>query len=199
MTALKSEKMTVDEFLEWCLTQEERYELVDGVPRLKWSDRAPEGDDPHLMTGARRVHDDIVVNGIVALRTKLTGGPCKPHTSDLAITVPAGGVRRPDILVDCEPGSPNDLDASKPVLVVEVLSRSTRNFDLLRKTAEYRTIPSLRYILHIDPDEIAAIFHVRQPDGRWEDAPLIGRDTEISMPEINVSLTLGDFYEGLLL
>ena len=31
MTALKSDKMTVDEFLEWCLTQEDSYELVDGA------------------------------------------------------------------------------------------------------------------------------------------------------------------------
>jgi Uma2 family endonuclease len=189
MTTLKTDKMTVDEFLEWCLTQEECYELVDGVPRLKWG----QDDDPRLMTGARTAHDNVVINGI----TKLRGGPCRPHTDDIGIALPAGGVRRADILVNCGPEDRNDLNARNPVLVVEVLSRSTRGIDLLRKTSEYKAIPSLRYLLIIEPDEVAAIFHERLADGRWTDLPLIGRDTEISMPEINVSLTLGEFYEGL--
>jgi Uma2 family endonuclease len=196
MTALKSDKMTVDEFLEWCLTQEGKYELVNGVPKAKLADVV--GDfDPQLMTGARRVHDDVVINGIITLGQKLRGGPCKPHTDDVGLAIPAGGVRRPDILVDCGPSSPDDLFARNPILAVEVLSRSTRSLDLLLKTAEYRSIPSLRYILMIDPDEVRAIFHERLADGRWTDIPLIGRETEIRMPEINVNMTLGEFYEGL--
>lgn len=182
MPAVKSQKMTIDEFLVWCETQEERYELVDGVPQM--------------MTGARRAHDRVVVRAIMALGARLRGGPCEPHTADIAVTSPFGNVRRPDVMVDCERGDPDDLKARAPVLIIEVLSKSTRNYDLLRKTAEYRAIPSLRYILHVEPDDIAAIFHVRQDDGRWLDTPLVGRDTLIEMPEINVSLTLGDFYEA---
>jgi Uma2 family endonuclease len=182
MTALKSDPMTVEAFLDWCETQEDRYELVDGVPQM--------------MTGARRAHDRVVVNAIMALGARLRGGPCEPHTADIAVTSPFGNVRRPDVTVDCERGGPDDLKARAPVLIIEVLSKSTRTYDLLRKTAEYHAIPSLRYILHIEPDDIAAIFHVRQPDGRWLDTPVIGRDTPIPMPEINVNLTLGDFYEA---
>jgi Uma2 family endonuclease len=185
MTALKSDKMTVDEFLEWCLTQEERYELVDGVPQM--------------MTGARRLHDRVVRRALIALDGRLRGGPCEPFTDDIALITPKGQVRRADVLVDCGPMEDDDLRARSPVLVIEVLSKSTRQMDLLRKTAEYKTVPSMRYILLLDPDEVAAIFHVRQADGRWEDTPIIGRDTDIHMPEINVSLTLGEFYEGLSL
>lgn len=183
MTALKSDKMTVDEFLEWCLTQEERYELVDGLPQM--------------MTGARKAHDRAMRRGLLALSAKLRGGPCEAFSDDIAVIIPGGQTRRADVVVDCGPSNDDDMRASKPVLVIEVLSPSTRSYDLLRKTAEYKTVPSLRYILHIEPDEVMAIFHERLTDGHWTETPLIGRDTEIHMPEINVSLTLGEFYEGL--
>jgi Uma2 family endonuclease len=194
MTALKTDKITVDEFLEWCLSQEECYELVDGLPRLKWGQDLY---DPRLRTGTRSARDNVVLNGIVALGSKLGGGPHWLHTIDEGIALPMGDVRRADLFVSCRPENSSDFNARDPVFVVEVLSRSVRNIDLLRKWAEYKKIVSLRYLLMIDPDEVRAIFHERLADGRWTDIPLIGRDTEIHMPEINVSLTLGEFYEGL--
>lgn len=185
MTAFNTKRMTPDEFLEWSLTQEERYELVDGVPQV--------------MTGARKAHDRVMRRALLALSGKLRSGPCEPFSDDIAVLIPNGQLRRADVVVDCGPSDGDDLSARAPVLVIEVLSKSTRQMDLLRKTAEYKTIPSMRYIMLLDPDEVVAIFHVRQADGHWEETPLIGRETEIAMPEINVSLTLGDFYEGLLL
>jgi Uma2 family endonuclease len=46
-------RMTAAEFLEWCTFQEDRYELVDGVPVA--------------MAGAKQVHDRLTVNAIIAL------------------------------------------------------------------------------------------------------------------------------------
>ncbi len=184
MTAIKTAAMTQDEFVVWCLSQDERYELVDGVPQM--------------MTGARKAHDRVVRRAMFLLARQLSGGPCEPFSDDIAVFIPNGQVRRADVVVDCGQYDGDDLHAAKPTLVVEVLSRSTRQMDLLRKTAEYKTIPSMHYILLLDPDEVVAIFHHRLTDEHWTESPLIGRDTEIPMPEINVSLTLGDFYEGLL-
>ena len=42
--------MDADEFLVWCLDQDDRYELVNGVPVRM-------GDGPQMMTGASRLHD----------------------------------------------------------------------------------------------------------------------------------------------
>ena len=148
------------------------------------------------MSGARRAHDDVVVNGMAMLKGRLRGGPCRPFTADLAIAMPAGNIRRPDVLVDCGPFDADDLTAKTPVLVIEVLSRSTRQMDMLRKTAEYKTVPSMRYILLIDPDDVVAIFHSRLSDGHWTEVPLIGGETEVPMPDLNITLLLADFYEG---
>src|SRR5688572_11355161 len=103
-------KMSADEFLEWCTHQEDaRYELVDGVTVL--------------MAGAADRHDQIVVNLIGELRTRLKGGPCAPRTADQAVkTMSNRRVRGPDVIVDCGPRDPKGLFARTPTVVFEVLS-----------------------------------------------------------------------------
>lgn len=66
--------MTADDFLLWHEQQQDRrYELVDGVPVA--------------IAGARRRHDQGVVNGLVALGAQLGVGPCRPFTSDTAVRI----------------------------------------------------------------------------------------------------------------
>jgi Uma2 family endonuclease len=180
MAEMKIERMDVATFLDWATRQEERYELVDGIATA--------------MTGARKTHDRAVRNGLNALGRKLAGGPCEPFTEAVALKVPNGNVRRPDITVDCGRTDGDLLYSDKPVLVVEVLSQSTRSFDLFRKVAEYQSVPSIVHILLIEPDEIAAIHHRRETGGAWSAHTLIGPETEISMPALGLTLALGDFY-----
>ncbi len=182
MPAVKSDKMTIDAFLAWCETQEERYELVDGVPQM--------------MTGARKAHDRIMRRALRRLEDRLEGGPCEPFSDDIAVEIGSTNVLRPDVVVDCGDRDGSRLTADKPVLVIEVLSKSTRSTDLLRKSIQYKTVPTLRYLLFLETEQVAGAFFSRNDDGHWSDMWLVGRDTPIDMPEINVSLTLGDFYEA---
>lgn len=182
MTALKSDPMTIEAFLDWCETQEDRYELVDGVPRM--------------MTGARKVHDRIMRRALRQLEDRLAGTPCEPFSDDLAVRVGEKSLLRPDVVVDCGDPDGDLFVADKPTLIIEVLSKSTRSTDLLRKSIEYKSISSLQFMLFLETDQVAGAFFRRDQDGHWIDMWLIGRDTPISMPEINVSLTLGDFYEA---
>src|ERR1019366_1813605 len=99
MTAIKSDRMSPDEFVEWCLTQEERYELVDGVPKM--------------MTGARKAHDRIVRRAMFVLTGRLLGGSCEPFSKDVAVYIPNGQVRRADVVVDCGEYDADDLRATK--------------------------------------------------------------------------------------
>jgi Uma2 family endonuclease len=137
-------RLSADEFLEWDLPQPDgRHELIDGVPVA--------------MTGVKRHHDSIVVNTVVALRTRLRNGPCQPLTADIAVLIPSGNVRRPDVTVQCEPlqcGPFNEAatHTENPVVLIELLSLSTRPFDLARKLEEYKSVADLRHILLIDSD-----------------------------------------------
>ena len=75
----------------------------------------------------------------------LENSSCEPHGSDMAIQTRENGVRYPDVTIDC--GSPgDDVDDTRltnPRVVIEILSPSTREYDLLVKSAEYRVITSI--------------------------------------------------------
>jgi Uma2 family endonuclease len=180
MAEMKVERMDADAFLEWCTHQEERYELVDGLPRM--------------MVGSRKAHDRAVRSGIGALGRKLKK-PCEPFTEAVAVRIPNGNVRRPDIVVDCGRDDGDMLHADRPVLVVEVLSPSTRQIDFVRKVAEYQRVPSIAYILLIEPDEFAGVLHTRVDGDAWTTLLLIGPDTDIPLPALGITLKLSEFYE----
>ena len=176
-------RMSAEEFLEWSLHQEARYELVDGVPVA--------------MAGAKRAHDLIVRNAHGMLYTQLRGKNCVNFTVDVAVRIPAGNVRRPDVGIDCGIFDREATTADAPFLVLEVLSASTGEFDMLRKLEEYKTVPSLAHIVLVDPD-LPQVFHWSRPAvENWRYAVLEGLAAVISLPEIDCALDLGSLYEGL--
>jgi Uma2 family endonuclease len=79
-----------------------------------------------------------------------------------------------DAAVDCGRFEEAARVASEPTLVAEILSPSTADFDQHEKLEEYRTVPSLRHILIIDPDQPRLRLHSRGADGHWESAPHAG-------------------------
>ncbi len=178
--------MTADEFYQWQLDQDERYELVDGVP-------AP----LRAMTGASNAHDVILVNCIIELGTRLRGKPCRVASAETALRTSIRSARRPDVTVDCAPPEAKSYEAHRPTVVVEVLSPSTRKIDRFTKLEEYRRHPSLRHILLVDPDAVAAKLYSRVDEGAWSDVDLIGEDAVVSLPAIDVTLPLSALYERL--
>jgi len=178
--------MTVEEFFAWQLDQEERYELVDGVPVPLRG-----------MTGASNFHDVVAVNILISLGQQLRGGPCRVATADTAVRTSIRQIRRPDVTVECAPPQADSYEAHAPRLVVEVLSPSTRLLDRLRKVEEYKRLPTLTGILFVEPDQPRAFLLSRQPDGAWLDHSFEGLEAIIPLPEIAASLALRDIYEGV--
>jgi Uma2 family endonuclease len=175
--------MTASEFFPWAIQQEHRHELVDGEPRL--------------MAGADLRHDRMVLNAVVSLGTQLRGRKCRPFTADVAVRIPSGNIRYPDCGVDRGPFVGDSMAAIEPTLVLEVLSPSTRAFDRTRKIEEYKTVPTLRYILLIDPDGPRAIVHRRDAANAWSTAIETASDAILQLPEIGAQLPLADLYEGV--
>ena len=180
-------RMTPDEFFAWQVTQEELYELVDGVPVLP----------AKAMTGATKRHDLVVVNAIIALGTKLRGGPCRPMTDDIASMMSNANIRRPDLTVECGEFDERSTRSAGPVLVLEVLSPSTETIDRFVKLEEYKALPSLRHILIASPTT-PHVIHYSRADERdaWSALSHIGLDSTIGLPAIGCSLALSELYEG---
>jgi Uma2 family endonuclease len=183
MRQTASRRMTADEFLHWQRDRDRLYELVDGVVVG--------------MVGARRAHDRVVVNALREFATQLRGNPCQPFSESVAVRIPAGNIRRPDLGIDCGKFDPDGLVAPEPRLVLEVLSPSTKGVDQFRKLDEYRTIETLDYVLLVDPDVAEAILWSRDASRVWQSRDFIGLDSVIELPVLGLLLRLADLYEGL--
>ena len=176
--------MTPDAFLEWCLDQEDRWEFVDGMPRM--------------MTGATRTHDRIVVNLIAELHSRLRGKPCQPNTADVAARMAQGNIRRPDVTVDCAGAPDKSLTSELPTVFFEVLSPSTRAIDIVKKSEEFKQLPSLRHFVLIEPDMARAAVWSRPDEAApWTDQDIIGLDAVIPLTAIAVDLPMASIYDGI--
>lgn len=176
--------MKAAEFLDWCLDQEGRWELVRGMPT-------------RAMTGATRRHDAIVVRLLAGLHGRLKGGPCSAHTADQALRIDEDTIRRPDVTVDCGPTAANAMESSQPTVAFEVLSPSTHKTDRFRKLEEYKSVASLKHVALIDPDKPIVLLFSRRDDGVWGHEELQGLEAALPLSAIGVELPLAEIYEGL--
>lgn len=186
MGALETKLMTQDEFLVWQFSQELNYELVDGLPVLPLKS----------VSGATRAHATVTVNVLANLSEQLRRKPFRAATTNIALKIPSGNVRRADAHVDCANADLKSNFASEPRFVLEVLSRSTMGTDRIRKVEEYKTIPSLAYILLVDTERPQLTFYVRE--GRdWAVRFVDALDAVLDLPEIGCALAARDVFEGL--
>ena len=198
--AQKQPKWSVEEFLAWHERQEEKYEMVNGVPVLQWPPvpvTLPGATAPTMMTGASRRYNQINGNLYSGIKRQLVGSGCKAITCGAGVRTAANQLRYPDVVVDC--GTPLDEGYvfEHPRLVAEVLSPSARSFDLARNVTEYWQIDGMVYILIVDPERRRAQLHIRQAG----ESPRLHVFEEpgdtIDLPEIGVALRLADIFEGL--
>lgn len=181
--------MTVEEYYAWGELQDERYEFVDGYAVPK--------SPGHEMPGASVRHDRIVLNVLLALGNQLRGKPCRAFTADTAVAIGPGRRRRPDAGIDCGPFRDDDYVASEPRLVVEVLSPSTRDFDMFGKLDEYKSVPALTYLLLVEPNAVDVLLWTRDEDRTWSHHRSSDFDSVIELPALALKLNLADIYEGL--
>jgi len=149
-------RMTSDEFIAWAMQQPEgqRYELVAGdVIAI-----APERSAHALVKFhiARRLAEAIEAAGL----------PCQVYPDGMAVEIDDATTYEPDALVRC--GAPIPADALKlndPVIVVEVLSPSSRARDAGAKLADYFRLASVRHYLIVRTEDRVIIHHRRGDDG----------------------------------
>jgi Uma2 family endonuclease len=129
----------------------------------------------------------------------LDGKPCKVWDSDTKLRIIHQQTKRfyyPDLQVVCEPNLPSETFQDRPVLVLEVLSPSTRLYDLDEKLSAYTQIATLQYYLILEQHQpIATVFR------RWgvgfERLEYHGLEHSIDLPVFGLTLDLSQVYEGI--
>ena len=120
----------------------------------------------YAMAGARPEHNFLCARMIAALEGLIGERRCQVFTSDQRIHVPATGLYTyPDGGVVCgkpelHPADPQ-MSLTNPLLLIEVLSPSNRDYDRGPKLEHYRQIPSLMEVLHVWTEKRLIEQHVR--------------------------------------
>jgi len=152
------------------------------------------------MSGGTFHHAKISGNTFLALNVKLRGKSCTAMNSDMRIHTPSGLDTYPDISVFC--GKPlltdNQRTLLNPVLLVEVLSPSTRRYDQSDKFTLYREISTLSDYLLIDSEKIHAQHFHKLKENEWLLHDYFALTDIIEFITVGESLGLAEMYEDIL-
>ena len=183
MNAPLAHPLTMEQFLNWEERQELRYEF-DGL-------------GVRAMTGGTSAHAKIMLQLHRALGNHLEGKPCSPFGSALKLKL-ADSVRYPDAFVNCTPVAPDATFVADPVVVFEILSKSTTSIDLGTKRAEYLATPTIQRYVALQQSHRAAQVFARNGE-EWDGEFHAGANAVLDMPEIGIAITLGEIYSGIAL
>jgi Uma2 family endonuclease len=98
--------------------------------------------------------------------------------------------------VICHSNPADEYFQDNPIVVIEVLSKSTRRLDEGEKKDGYLSIPSLEVYLLVE-QETAAVTAYRRTDEGFNREVYEGLDTILPLPEIDAKLPLREFYDGV--
>jgi len=151
------------------------------------------------MAGASVAHNQIVSNIVTALQTALRDKGCRVFPSDLRVRTPAGLYTYPDVSVICGavelvPGRPDTV--TNPIVVVEVLSEATRDYDRGEKFDLYATLGSLREYLLIEQSCVAVERRSRPADD-WATTVHTQLHEVLALAPPALTLALADVYRDV--
>jgi Uma2 family endonuclease len=177
MLAIKTtDLISVENYLTGELTSDIKHELIDGCV--------------YAMAGASANHERISVNVLRKFGNHLENMPCEPFGSDMKLRINSNFFY-PDVMVDCRFDNSEPYFTQTPIIIVEVLSKSTRKKDTTLKFMSYINIPSLQEYVLIEQDFVdVQVF--RRSEGWLARHYFLG--DEVTFESIGLTLPVEDIY-----
>ncbi|MEI7838987.1 MAG: Uma2 family endonuclease [Methylococcaceae bacterium] len=151
------------------------------------------------MSGGSFNHARISGNTFSAFNVKLRGKCCTPTNSDMRIETPNGLITYPDAAIFC--GTPelteNQCALLNPVVIIEVLSPSTRRYDEGGKFTLYRSIPSFQDYLLIDSEKVFVQHFHKISHNEWLLHDYVDLSDSIVLNSIQETIHLHEIYDGI--
>jgi Uma2 family endonuclease len=152
---------------------------------------------------ARGPHNEIIANMTAAIKAKIKVAPTtfRLFTGQQLVYLPALNYGLyPDVLVVAE--VPKYWDSNQvllinPLLIVEVLSKSTKKYDRTEKFVEYKTLPSFQEYLLIDPNKCHIESRFKEEPNLWRDTFATDMDASIYLKSLGCAIDLMDVYENI--
>ncbi|WP_008312101.1 Uma2 family endonuclease [Leptolyngbya sp. PCC 6406] len=180
-----SQHYSPSDYLDLEVASEMRHEYINGeiVP----------------MTGGTPNHNRIIRNLCTALTLAVRGQAYEVFIADQRLWIPDAQIYTyPDVMVVAgeltyQPGRRDTL--TNPLLIVEVLSPSTRSYDRGDKFAAYRTIPTLAEYLRVDQSSYQIEHYAKTGAKQWLLQVYDQPETTLQLTTLEVEIALTDIYD----
>jgi len=177
MSAIKKTALiSVEKYLHDEPTREIKHELING--------------NVYAMAEASANHERISGNLYRKLADHLENTPCEPFGSDMKVKV-GTNFFYPDVLVDCHFDESTPFYTETPIIIIEVLSKSTSQKDRTTKRFAYLNIPTLQEYVLIEQDFVD-IEVIRRKDNWGSKHYFLG--DKITFESIELTLEVKDIY-----
>ena len=184
MAVERVRQMSVEDFLDFAESSEDRYEFIDG--------------EPIKMTGGKLNHFAIGANITGKLLNLLSGSECQVLGGGMLVRVGDASLVAPDVSVVCGEAE-TEADSRillNPILVVEVLSPSSINHDRVVKRDFYESVDSIQAYLILDQDRMWAELYTRGESG-WHLQTFSAPGDDIPLEALDCSLPLSGIYQRI--
>ncbi len=181
----KKELLTLNEYLELEETSEIKHEFYYG--------------EIFSMAGTTRVHNEIEGNITFKLKKELKNIK-KEHfiySESVKIEITKNyHYAYPDVVVSCSEKEDDPLSIKHPILIVEVLSDSTREYDMNKKFEFYKQIPSLKHYLLIEQNQYFINSYTKQNDF-WYHKSYSKKEDLVELLHLDIKVSVKDIYDNV--
>ena len=187
---LKSQKLTFREYINLEKENNQKYEYHDGFVIA--------------MAGGTRNHSRISTNITSKLFSILEekGDKCEVFNSDTKLGFQdKSKYLYPDAMVVCGDieESRHNQDITNPIIIIEVLSKSTEELDRKDKFGLYKQVPSLEYYVLISQDkpqiEVYRKMKVEDNKSLWQIEIITGMDKMLVFPTLDIEISFSSIYK----
>ncbi len=187
--AYSKQKISIEEYLEMENASLEKHEYYQG--------------EVFSMSGAKLPHNTITSNLMTVLGQKLKGKKCKPFGSDMRIHIPSNTLfTYPDISIVCGEVitlNNDEYNVLNPIVIIEVLSPKTKNYDRGEKFKLYRDIDTLKEYILVDSQSLHIEIFRLNASNHWELEEYNDGNNYLDIKAIGETILINEIYDGVKL
>ena len=182
LQAIDNKIYTVDEYILLDEASNIRHEFING--------------QLYDMSGATDLHNEICQNLLIFFKTELGKNGYKIYMEGVKCKIEGEEYYTyPDIFItNDEADKQNKYIKQHPLLIVEVLSDSTRKYDTVDKFIQYQKINSLQYYILVEPEVFIVHCFSKDETGQWQAAIYTKLVEEIELKLLSINLPLQLIY-----
>ncbi|GBF78902.1 Uma2 family endonuclease [Aphanothece sacrum] len=154
------------------------------------------------MTGGTTEHNKIALNFAAYLKFVLKKQKYNIFIGDVKLWIPdyRQGTYPDVMLIEREPiyyGN-GKTTVTNPSLIIEVLSKSTQNYDQGDKFLYYRSIPQFKEYILINQSQYYVMQYNKTQEGKWLLSEYEGENSTLSLLSVSLDITFQEIYEGVI-